>query len=338
MRARLPGEHRHGQARQAPARDGEHPAAERRGRRLAERWATAERGARAALAIGGRAGGAPARAAAGLARRALGDEAVPAWSDALPGPAPGRLPATAHDGAAAVYVPSCLNRMMGVSRRDDTGVRWLPQALVDVSSRAGMPLWIPPDVAGHCCTMPWSSKGLRDGHALMAERMRASLRRWSGDGALPVVIDAASCTHGVTTEIEGLDGIEILDAVTWCARLLPALGHRVDTSRRMATATVHSTCSVRHLGLVGALGDVVAAVSDEVHVPVVSTCCGMAGDRGLRHPELTEAATRTEAAEVTARSFDAHVSANRTCEIALEQATGRPYAHVAQLLERATRT
>ncbi len=63
----------------------------------------------------------------------------------------------------------------------------------------------------------------------------------------------------------------------------------------------------------------------------------MAGDRGLLHPELTASATRTEAAEVTARSFDAHVSANRTCELALEQATGRPYESVVALLERATR-
>jgi hypothetical protein len=31
------------------------------------------------------------------------------------------------------------------------------------------------------------------------------------------------------------------------------------------------------------------------------------------------------------------VSANRTCELALEQATGRPYESVIALLERATR-
>jgi D-lactate dehydrogenase len=63
----------------------------------------------------------------------------------------------------------------------------------------------------------------------------------------------------------------------------------------------------------------------------------MAGDRGLLHPELTAAATAAEAAEVTARPFDAHVSANRTCELALEQATARPYESIVCLLERATR-
>ena len=28
-------------------------------------------------------------------------------------------------------------------------------------ARAGLPLWIPDDVAGHCCATPWSSKGYR---------------------------------------------------------------------------------------------------------------------------------------------------------------------------------
>jgi D-lactate dehydrogenase len=37
----------------------------------------------------------------------------------------------------------------------------LPEALVEVSARAGMPVWIPPDLAGSCCGLPWSSKVLR---------------------------------------------------------------------------------------------------------------------------------------------------------------------------------
>jgi D-lactate dehydrogenase len=263
------------------------------------------------------------------ARRIAGEELVPRWSSALPGPAPGRLPQTSRDGAAAVYVPSCLNRMMGPPG-DST---WLPEALVTVSARAGMPVWIPDDVAGVCCSMPWSSKGFQDGHAVMASRFAESLRRWSGDGALPVVIDAASCTHGAATEVDGLDGIEVLDGVTWAARLLPNL----TVPKPVATATVHPTCSTRHLGLAEDLQSVAAALAETVHVPVVATCCGMAGDRGLLHPELTQAATRDEAAEVTAADFTAHVSANRTCELALEQATGRPYEHVIALLERASR-
>jgi D-lactate dehydrogenase len=196
-----------------------------------------------------------------------------------------------------------------------------------------MPVWIPDDVAGVCCGMPWSSKGFAEGQSVMRDRFLASVRRWTSDGALPLVIDAASCTHGAL-EVEGLDGVEVLDGVAWARRLLPSL----TVSAPVASATVHPTCSTRHLGLAQDLEAVAGALATDLHVPVVATCCGMAGDRGLLHPELLEAATRDEATEVTEHDFTAHVSANRTCEIALQSATGRPYEHVISLLERTTRT
>lgn len=297
--------------------------------RAARHWATVERAARAGLRVGSILGDLPMRALTRAGRRLLGENVVPAWSGALPGPAPAHLPRTAREGAAAVYLPSCLNRMLGPPE----GVRWLPEALVEVSARAGAPLWIPDDVAGHCCSLPWSSKGFREGHEHMSGKLAASLRRWTGDGALPVVIDAASCTHGVLTEVPGLEGIEVIDAVAWSARLLPAL----TVSAPAASATLHPTCSTRQLGLAEDIEALTRALADEVHVPVVATCCGMAGDRGMLHPELTAAATADEAAEVAGHEFAAHVSANRTCELAMEQATTRPYEHVAGLLERATR-
>lgn len=297
--------------------------------RAARRWSAVEKAARAGLRTGSLVGDAPMRGITGAARKLLGPDVVPAWSPALPGPAPAALPATRREGAAAVYLPSCLNRMMGPPGAG----RWLPEALVEVSARAGLPVWIPDDVDGHCCSMPWSSKGFEQGRSLMGVKLAASLKRWTGDGALPVIIDAASCTHGAL-EVEGLDGLEIVDGVAWAKRLLPTLS----VSAKIASATVHPTCSTRHLGLAEDLEAVAAALAERVHVPVVATCCGMAGDRGLLHPELTEAATRDEAAEVGEHAFDAHVSANRTCEIALESATGRPYEHVITLLERATRS
>jgi D-lactate dehydrogenase len=70
---------------------------------------------------------------------------------------------------------------------------------------------------------------------------------------------------------------------------------------------------------------------------VRAACCGFAGDRGFLHPELTAAATAPEAAEVGRQSFDAYLCTNRTCEIGLERATGRPYESVIYLLEELTR-
>jgi D-lactate dehydrogenase len=320
---------------------------ERRALRVARRWSSVEHMARAGLRSGSLTarfvGNGPLRAMTGVARRLAGDEVVPQWIDALPGAAPGRLPRTSREGAVAVYLPACINRIFGTSRKDRDAA-WLPQALVDVSARAGLPVWIPPDAAGHCCATPWSSKGFSEGHRYMARHLSDAVWRWTDGGALPLVIDAASCALGIAEDVpsalpederERFGSVQVFDAISWSHdSLLPKLEIR----ERVGSATVHPNCSARELGLGRPLQYIAAALADEAVVPLASTCCGMAGDRGLLHPELVAAATSEEAAEVTARSFDAYLSANRTCEIALEQVTGRPYMSVVQLLDLATRS
>ena len=82
---------------------------------------------------------------------------------------------------------------------------------------------------------------------------------------------------------------------------------------------------------------VVSACSVRAYVPLASGCCGFAGDRGFLVPELTEAATRAEAAEIASFSFDDHVSTSRTCEIGMSRATGRPFRSIWHLLEEVSR-
>jgi D-lactate dehydrogenase len=177
----------------------------------------------------------------------------------------------------------------------------------------------------------------------MANRTVEALWRWSGEGELPIVIDASSCTLGLASEAapalseenaERHGKLEILDSVAWAHdALLPKL----ETTARLGSVVVHPTCSTRHLGLAGKLEALAGAIAGEVSVPIASTCCGMAGDRGLLHPELTRSATSAQAEELEGSDHDAHLCSNRTCEIGLQQGTGRPYESVILALERATR-
>ncbi|MBS1890947.1 MAG: FAD-binding oxidoreductase [Actinobacteria bacterium] len=290
--------------------------AERAALATAKRWGTVESASRAALRVGG-----------GVARRTRKGRA-------LPGPANASLPATTREGAAAVYVPSCTNRIFAGG----------PVAgLVAVSARAGLPVWIPDDVSGSCCGLPWGSKGFGDAHAHKANGMVERLWRWSGEGALPVVVDAASCTGAIVESGEGtlteenaacLAAMKILDSVTWAHdRLLPEL----EIVRRLDAAAIHPTCATNRQGDARRLAALAAALADEVHQPPTATCCGFAGDRGITHPELTAAATRAAAAELSGRSFDAYLSSNRTCEIGLTRATGHTYESIINALDRATR-
>ncbi len=298
----------------------------------AKRWRTVEATSRLGLRLGGplarltkRGRGLPGAAQGGAGGVPL--PTLPAFVGRGTPPAP-------RSAAAAIYVPSCTNRIFGGNP---------VEALVAVSARAGMPVWIPDDVAGSCCGLPWSSKGFGAAHAHKANEMVERLWGWSGEGALPIVVDAASCTQGIADPGEGvlseenaarLAQLEILDSVAWAHdHLLPKL----EVGEKVASATVHPTCATRHMGLVPRLRSLVGALADDVYVAPSATCCGFAGDRGISHPELTESATRPQAEELAGRHFDVHLSNNRTCEIGLSRATGASYESVLIKLEELTR-
>jgi D-lactate dehydrogenase len=105
----------------------------------------------------------------------------------------------------------------------------------------------------------------------------------------------------------------------------------------VASVGLHPPCSAVHLGLADRLRAIAEALAEEVVVPAGTTCCGMAGDRGLLHPELPASALRRASEELAGRSLDACVCSNRTCEIGLQQVTGRPYGSFVLLLEELTR-
>ncbi|GAA0582925.1 FAD-binding and (Fe-S)-binding domain-containing protein [Streptomyces crystallinus] len=321
------------------------PREERAAARTARHFKAVEASARLALGaargIGDRLGDGALARVTGLARKAVRPDLVPEWLPQVPGAAARALPRTRRVGASAVYYPACVNRIFG----EPEGHRGpsLPQAVVALATRAGTPVWIPDDVAGTCCATIWHSKGYELGNAVMANRIVEAAWGWTAGGSLPLVVDASSCALGLAQDVvayltpdnrELLAALRVVDSVVWAAEvLLP----RLTVLRRARSAVLHPTCSMRHLGDEAQLRAVAEACAEEVVVPEETGCCAFAGDRGMLHKELTDAATAREAAEVTARHFETHLCANRTCEIGMERATGRPYVSVLLELERATR-
>ncbi|WP_030158050.1 FAD-binding and (Fe-S)-binding domain-containing protein [Streptomyces sp. NRRL S-244] len=321
------------------------PREERAAAIAAQRFKAVEGSARLAVAaadkITARVGDRLLEAVTAVARKAVRPDLVPEWLPQLPGAAAGKLPRTGRVGAAAVYYPACVNRIFGgpPGRPGPS----LPEAVVAVSERAGKPVWIPGDVAGTCCATIWHSKGYDAGNRLMANRIVEAAWGWTAGGRLPLVVDASSCTLGIAHEVvpyltddnRALHAeLTVVDSVVWAAdELLPHLEIR----RTAGSAVLHPTCSMHHLGDVAQLRAVAEACASEVVVPDDAGCCAFAGDRGMLHPELTASATEREAAEVTSRPFDAHLSANRMCEVGMDRATGRSYHSVLLELEWATR-
>ncbi len=321
--------------------------AERLALAAARRWGAVESSARAALRAG--AGGADGllRTLTAIGRGVLGEELIPAWSSAMPAPAPApsSLPRGAGpERAAAVYFPACINRIFG-NPRTRAAQPTLAEAMLALSERAGAPLWIPHDVSGHCCSTPWSSKGYGGGRRLMARRMAEAALRWTRDGELALLTDASSCAQALAGEDLGaalddelrerLRAVRVIDPIEWLhERVLGSL----ELPQRLRAVALHRPCAAVQEGLDGRLREIAGALAEEVVEPLVPGCCGMAGDRGLLHPELPAAALGATAAELSGRDLDACVSCNRTCELALEGVTGRPYESIVMTLERLTRT
>lgn len=296
-------------------------------------WGAVTRAGSAALSVASRVPTPVVRTATDAARAVLGTDTVPRYSAELPAGGASRASLGSVVGSpgvepSAVFLPACVGSMFGPA--DGIGAT---SAFTRLLERAGVSAVVPAGIDALCCGTPWSSKGFAKGHATMTARVRAAVRAASRDGALPVVCDASSCTEGFAATLRG-EGVEVVDAVAFVAStVLP----RLTPTPVAELLGLHPTCSSKQLGIDPALRAVGEAVASEVRVPDAWGCCAYAGDRGMLHPELTEAATAPEAAEVAGWGADAFASCNRTCELGMTKATGESYVHVLELLERATR-
>ncbi|MET0713831.1 MAG: FAD-binding and (Fe-S)-binding domain-containing protein [Mycetocola sp.] len=314
------------------------------GAAVAKHWGAVSRGASIALSTAKTLPAPVARSASALGRAVLGSDVVPQWSSDLPAggskradPQPVAPAAVPGVATPVVFFAACVGSMFGPA----AGGLGSAAAFRRLCERAGVDIVTPDAIESLCCGTPWKSKGLSTGYDTMIEKTVRSLVAASDGGRLPIVCDNSSCSEGLLhalTNVREIDGapiqLTILDAVDFAAeRLLPGL----KPERMLERLALHPTCSSTRLGSNVHLQQLADAVAVDAAVPVDWGCCGFAGDRGMLHPELTAAATRAEAAEVTSGDFDAHASCNRTCEIGMSRATGEDYRHILELLEEATR-
>ncbi len=182
---------------------------------------------------------------------------------------------------------------------------WLPWLKLwsRLPRRAGIALWIPQDVDGNCCGMPFGSKGYTAAYQAIRQRTLERFWEWSEQGRLPIVIDTTSCTYtlrqyGVNPsdltpeerhifeKLTLLDGLELMHDV-----LLPKL----EVQPVAEAVVLHPNCSSRKLNLQDKMSAIASRCAKTVTVPLNLDCCAFAGDRGLLFPELTASATSLEA-------------------------------------------
>ncbi len=275
------------------------------------------------------------------ASRSVMDEAFWQWCAEMPRPRRGKLPVRPSQSADAVYFPACISRMMGALPGEDQETSVM-QALLNVADRAGIKLYVPSDIQGNCCGVPFSSKGFEAAHSVAVDHTIENFFRWSNGGELPIVVDTSPCTYGLKTARPHLspenqakfDKLTIVDSVEFAHdRLLPTL----PIQRKVHSVVLHPVCSTIKMAITPKLVRISKACSENVLVPQDAGCCAFAGDRGFLFPELTASATRTESAQATTEDHDGFFSSSRTCEIGMTRATGKVYRSYLHLLDHASR-
>jgi D-lactate dehydrogenase len=260
------------------------------------------------------AGGSFALSAVDVARRVLGagtlesvsgvlnrwtGRLVPTYNRYMPTGAPA-LPAvpTASAAAAAapptdaaaqpprrkaVYMPSCVTRMMGPAGTDTVKTS-PPAALVSLAEKAGYELVYPDGLKSLCCGMMFGSKGFNDAASKAAAATEAALLAATEGGKLPVVCDTSPCVQTLKEKLAaGPLQFSLYEPAGFVRHFLEP---RLDFEPVRDTVAVHVPCSSKKMGVTADVERLAARAAHKV-VPSGVPCCGMAGDRGMRYPELT---------------------------------------------------
>ena len=256
--------------------------------------------------------------------------AMPVWSNQLRMPAKNWKNLQPETGdEQVVYFPSCISRMMGGD---------IINLFFSVCRKANVNVIIPGDINGTCCGQVFSSKGFVDAYRMTTNKTIGKLWKISGEGKIPIVIDVTSCTQTLkscrnylTEENKNrFDKMTVLDIIDFAAeKLLP----RLKILKQKDTIVFHPVCSVYKMGSLSKLQMIGNACSKYADIPVLTKCCGMAGDRGFYHPQLTASATKMESWEVRQTRYDGYYSTSRTCEMALTEAVGENYESILKLLD-----
>ena len=262
----------------------------------------------------------------------------PVWSDEM-GSAP---PEVVNEVEAPdfVYYPACVSRIMGSSA---TGKKSVAETVLEVGQRAGLKLFVAKDVKGTCCSQIWLHNGFEGGQAVMANHMVDRMWEWSRGGRIPIVCDVTSCTKTLTDELADClsdenasryKKLHIIDINEW---LKDDVMPRLKVTSKFNSIVLHPTCACVESGNDKPMCEVAEACSETVTVPLNWGCCGIAGNRGFLHPELSDGAMLHELEEVAPESYDGYYSVAKTCEIGLSQRSGKNYESIVYLVEEATR-
>ena len=234
------------------------------------------------------------------------------------------------DRPMVVYLPSCMNQMMGTAGTHDknavpsgsaavsggqthhsapTRLRPLAEEMVDLLHndllhKAGYGVIFPKDMDNLCCGMLWETKGMPEIAEKKVMELEKALWVASEGGRYPILCDQSPCLHRLRAHLKSLQSkdsegrslssssIDSLRVFEPAEFIMTFLRDRLEFHRKSDPVAIHITCTMRLMKLTGVITDLARLCSSEVIIPEGVGCCGFAGDKGMTHPELNAYALR----------------------------------------------
>jgi len=267
----------------------------------------------------------------------VGNNMLPLWNPYMPRGAaplsPPRLqtqPADAAKRKQVVYLPSCVTRAMGPARGDaDAGGEPVHAKFFSLLEKADYDVIVPDGVGDTCCGMIFDSRGYRDVGASQASSLEEMLLDVSQHGKIPIVCDTSPCVHRMKEKFQDpLLKFAMYEPVQFTSLYLT---DRLDFAKVRESIAIHVPCSSKKLKLTDHMMELAELCADEVHATPIP-CCGMAGDRGMRYPELT--GSSLQHLDLPSSCSDGY-STSRTCEMSLSNHSGINFRSLLYLLDEA---
>lgn len=265
------------------------------------------------------------------------DRLVPVWSPYLPGAAakldthPQAPVSTATDNGVprkVVYAPTCVTRIMGPSHGDYERAS-VPQKLMSIFEKAGYEVIIPEGIGSTCCGMMFNTRGFHRVAGDKGHELEEALLVASENGKYPVVMDTSPCLSQLKGNLQS-DALKfgLYEPVEFISRFLV---DKLEWRRVKDSVAVHVPCSSKQMGLAPHFAKVADLCANSVFDSGIP-CCGMAGDRGMRFPELPGASLQHLGVAGCSDGY----STSRTCELALSNQAGIDFRGIVYLVDRAT--
>ena len=264
---------------------------------------------------------------------------LPLWNKYMPRGA-ARLdvpppPPVAADAKAkrVVYLPSCVTRMMGPSRGDEAHSEAVHAKFFSLLEKAGYEVVVPKGIDGLCCGMIFDSRGFRAAGGDQASGMQKALLDASERGKLPIVCDTSPCLQRMKDKFDDpLLKLALFEPVQFISLYLKP---ELEFTKVRDSIAVHVPCSSKKLKLNDQMVQLAEMCAHEVHATPIP-CCGMAGDRGMRYPELTGASLQHLDGMMQSNGCSDGYSTSRTCEMSLSNHSGVNFRSLLYLVDEAT--